>query len=75
MTAGLLFVDELLVFDTFTSCVGNESGVFVMVGIASIGPSFIVLVGVGATILATMVAVGGGSWRAANKCIAPWKRV
>jgi hypothetical protein len=65
------------VSDTFASCVGNESGVFVMVGIASIGPSFIMLVGVGvgATILATMVAVGGGSWRAANKCIAPLKRV
>lgn len=75
MIAGL-FVDELGVSDTFTSCVGNDSGVFVMVGVASIGPSFIMLVGVGATrILATMVAVGGGSWRAANKCIAPWKRV
>jgi hypothetical protein len=74
MTAGLLFVDELLVFDTFTSCVGNESGVFVMVGVASIGPSFMTLVGATRK-LATMVAVGDGSWRAANKCIAPWKRV
>jgi hypothetical protein len=75
MTAGLL-VDELCVSDTFTSCVGNEFGVFVMVGVAPIGSSIIMLVGVGAvTILATMVTVGDGSSRAANKCIAPWKRV
>ena len=73
MMAGL-FVDELSEEpDGFTSTVGDRLGVSVMVGVASMGPSFIMLVGAGTTRLAVMVVAG--SSRAANKCIAPWKRV
>ena len=70
MTAG----DELPEPGLFTSGVGDRSGVFVRVGVEASGPSLIMVVGA-APFTKKAVMVVDGSSRAANKCIAPLKRM